>query len=131
MTSIKSFLITCMVLTAIGCVPRSPHVSKQTSRGEALKKITFDLNEIDKDGLIGPADGKHSVAYEFCIPVEALKKMEVLSIDSSVRFFEGSKGRIGCSPGQYLCIGEGGTRDVIIRLASLTYIERIDPFYGE
>jgi hypothetical protein len=100
------------------------------SSGER-KKITFDIDAIDENGLIGPADGKRSVAYEFCIPRDSARQKEVLTIDSSVKFFKGSSGRIGCNSTQYLCIGEGGSRITLLRLAALDYIARIDPFYGE
>jgi hypothetical protein len=32
-------------------------------------KIKFDLNQLDKDGLAGTEDGKHSISYEFCIRI--------------------------------------------------------------
>lgn len=98
---------------------------------QAMNKINFDLNQIDERGLIGPTGGKRSVAYEFCIPRDPARRDEVKAIDPSLQFYDGSRGRIGCTREQYLCIGEGGTREVLLKLASLDYIERIDPFYGE
>lgn len=96
-----------------------------------LNKIELDISQIDENGMIGPEDGKRNVAYEFCIPIDSKKRNEVAFIDSSVHFFKGPKGRIGCGEDQYLCIGDGGTKDVLFRLAQLNYINRILPFYGE
>jgi hypothetical protein len=48
---------------------------------------------------------------------------QILKIDPSVKFFR--KGEM------YQCIGEGATKKVLLQLASLPYIFKIDPFYGE
>jgi hypothetical protein len=98
---------------------------------QARNKISFDLNDIDANGMRGPEDGKVLFAYEFCVPNAADKLAEVKAIDPSLQCPLGSPGRIGCDKDQYLCIGQGGTRATIIQLADLDYIERIDPFYGE
>lgn len=99
----------------------------------ALARITFDLSGIDEDGLYGPPDGKRSRAYEFCIPADSAAADEVRSIDSTVELSR-SPGRIGCGEDQLLAIGntgQPGWMDVLIRLASLPYVSRIEPFYGE
>jgi hypothetical protein len=96
-----------------------------------FKKINFNLNDIDENGMIGPLDGKREMAYEFCIPNNKAKRKQVSSIDKSVQFYIGPSGRIGCEDNQYLCIGSGGKRETILKLASLDYIKKIDPFYGE
>jgi len=46
--------------------------------------------------MIGSDGGKRSFAYEFCILLEKRKRKEVFAIDSSIRFFNGPSGRIGC-----------------------------------
>jgi hypothetical protein len=91
----------------------------------ALQKIKFDIKRIDENGLVGPPDGKVLIAYTFRIPLERSKRKEIGKIDPSIRFFS--------KPGsdQYTCIGEGATQAVLLRLAGLPYIERIDPFYAE
>jgi hypothetical protein len=123
-----ALLMSIMLLAGTGCSSSS---TPSLSRQRALKKISFDISEIDAHGLIGPPDGKRNVAYEFCIPRDQEKRKEVAAIDSTVRFFTGPTGRIGCHPDQYLCIGDGGTQEVLLTLAGLHYITRIDPFYGE
>lgn len=96
-----------------------------------MNKINFDLGQIDENGMTGPADGKVLFAYEFCVPDDAAKLDEVKAIDPSLQCTLGSPGRIGCAKDQYLCIGAGGTRETVLELASLDYVARIDPFYGE
>ena len=75
------------------------------------QKITFDLNSIDEDGLIGPTDGKASVDFEFCIPYKEQYLKEIQSIDSDIKCYYGSRGRIGCGNEEYLCIGNTGDKD--------------------
>jgi hypothetical protein len=117
------FLLFGITLLAGDCSSKS--LSTRTSPEFALKKINFNINDIDEKGLVGPADGKRLVAYKFSIPLKRARQKEVLAIDSSVKFFKSSTAH------QYDCIGEGGTRDVLLKLANLDYIRRIDPFYGE
>lgn len=95
-----------------------------------LAKIKLDLDQIDENGLTGPPDGKRLVAYEFCIPIDKKKRRKVRRIDPSVRFHLGSQGRSGCG-GQYLCIGEGGNKKVLLKLAKLEYVKEINPCYWE
>jgi len=96
--------------------------------------IAFDLDSIDADGLIGPADGKRALDYEFCIPRGEDYVAEVRAIDETARFFERSRGRIGCGPRQVLVIGNTHRPDFAIvlgRLAELPYVERIEQAYFE
>jgi hypothetical protein len=118
-----------MGLTACASMPPAPPTASPEMR--AMNKITFDLNQIDANGMTGPADGKVLFAYEFCVPDDAAKLDEVKAIDSSLQCTLGSPGRIRCARDVYLCIGEGGTRETLLKLAGLDYIARIDPFYGE
>ena len=87
-----------------------------------MSKINIDPSQLDD---------VHGVAYEFCIPQDDAKRAEVRAIDASIQFYRGGRGRIGCTRDQILCIGEKGTRAVLLKLASLDYVARIDPFYGE
>jgi len=96
--------------------------------------IAFDLDSIDADGLIGPADGKRALDYEFCIPRGEDYVVEVRAIDETAQFFERSRGRIGCGPRQVLVIGNTHRPDFAIvlgRLAELPYVERIEQAYFE
>lgn len=92
-------------------------------------KITFDLTKIDDTGLTGPADGQVAISYEFCIPSTQAAQDEVRQIDSTIVFQPGARGRIGCTKDQILCIGntqQPGWRAVLLKLAGLSYIARID-----
>ena len=127
MMRLTHLIILTVLLSACTLPPAPPPASAET---QAMKKINFDLNQIDEHGMIGPADGKTLIAYEFCIPRDEAMKDEVKAIDPSVQFST-SPGRIRCTKEQYLCIGQGATKDTLLELAQLDYIERIDPFYGE
>lgn len=101
---------------------------------EAWKKVELNLSAVDQDGLRGPADGKVSVAYEFCIPDTPAHRATVSAIDPTVQFMPGSRGRIGAGKGHCLCIGSTHQKDykaVLRSLASLPYVERIIECYFE
>ena len=97
-------------------------------------KITFPLEQLNPDGLMGPPDGLHALQYEFCIPGDAVHTAQVQDIDPTIRIFPKSRGRIGCGEGEYLCIGsthQPDFRTVLFRLASLPYVRRIDQAFFE
>ena len=55
-------------------------------------------------------------------------------IDPSVQVYAGSPGRIGCTDDQYLCIGDTHQPDfqeVLLNVAELEYVSRIEPSFGE
>ncbi|MBX2841758.1 MAG: hypothetical protein KTR26_08295 [Flammeovirgaceae bacterium] len=94
-----------------------------------MEKINFDLSQLNEDGLVGSKDGLRALDYEFCIPdIESFEK-EVLSIDPSLKISKGSRGRIGCSQNEFLCIGsthQDGYLKILEKLTTLHYIEKID-----
>lgn len=97
-------------------------------------KIGFDINVLDKDGLMGPADGKVAVSYEFCVPADNHYLNQVRQIDPSLKFHKKSKGRIACSKAEWLCIGsthQEYARDKLQRLAELEFVKRIERTYFE
>jgi hypothetical protein len=97
-------------------------------------KINFDTSAINSEGLQGPPGGQVSVSYEFCIPGTPQAMAEVQTIDPTAQCNVGSRGRIGCTPSQALCIGDTHQADwakVLNDLAALPYIERIDRSYFE
>lgn len=97
-------------------------------------KIKFDLSQFDAAGLRGPPDGKMVVDYEFCIPKKEEFAKEIRTIDPSAKCFSSSKGRIGCTSGEYLCIGnthQRNYRKILLRLARLGYIQRIEETFYE
>ena len=123
----RTFAITGLILTAIAATP-------QTMRADSIRdKITFDLSAISPEGLIGNQQSLRSVGYEFCIPAQPDTRKEVKAIDQTVKFSR-SRGRIGCQNHQYLCIGETHQpewKTVLLKLAELDYVKKIDRFWGE
>ncbi len=97
---------------------------------EVLGKIGFDLDGLDVDGLAGGADGKVSVSYEFRIPDTAENRAAVQAIDPGIGISAGPPGRVNAGPGFALCIGSTHKprhREIILALARLPFVERIQP----
>jgi hypothetical protein len=98
------------------------------------RKIQFDLEQLDEQGLYGPVDGKRSLSYEFCIPQDPAVIEQVMAIDPSLIMYLRSPGRIGCETGEVLAIGDTHQphyREILNSLASLPEIEQIVQFFGE
>lgn len=94
----------------------------------ARRKIAFDLEALDAEGLAGPADGKVAVSYEFRIPDTAAARAAVLAIDPDIEITTGSRGRVDAGPGFALCIGSTHRprhREILLALARLACVERI------
>lgn len=120
------------LLVCAACAASRPTASLPPN--DALTKITFDLTQLDADGLTGPASGKRTLNYEFCVPAGQRYQDEVRAIDPTAEFQPGSRGRIGCGPDQTLVIGSTGQpnwRGVLMRLAAFDYITRIDQAFFE
>jgi hypothetical protein len=103
------------------------HSSVRPSQG-ALHKIEFNINQLDQDGLRGPAEGKVAVSYEFAIPNTEACKNQVKSIDPTIQLAPGSAGRIKATKDECLCIGsthQRNNRQVLQKLAELPYVKRI------
>ena len=96
-------------------------------------KITFDLARLSPDGLVGQAEARRSLSYEFCIPATPQALAAVRAIDPTLQHSR-SPGRIRCTRDQYLVIGEThkpNWRDILTQLTQLPYVQRIDEFVGE
>jgi hypothetical protein len=132
----KRFQLVTLSLASLllfgGCYSKTP---KNTEADQAaLQKITFDLNTLNEDGLYGPPNGLRALDYEFCIPAQPQFAEEVKALDASLKIYPSSSGRIGCSREQYLCIGnthQKNYRTVLLKLASLAYVEKIDQTFWE
>lgn len=97
-------------------------------------KIGFDLSLFDDRGLYGPPEGLRALDYEFCIPATPAAFSDVRSIDPHAAIHPGARGRVGCGSEDALVIGsthQPGFRDVLHKLASLPYVERIVPCFYE
>ena len=123
-------IVVLMLLLVVG----SCHSCPTAAKPDPWSKITFDVARLNDDGLAGPPDGLRALSYEFCIPDRPECRAEVRSIDPTVELMPGSRGRIGCTAGQCLCIGsthQKDFRDVLRRLAVLDYVKRIDECFFE
>ena len=104
------------------------------SQGDPLKKINFDLDQLNDQGLYGPPDGLRALAYEFCIPADPVLTAQVKAIDPTVVVYPGSKGRIRCSREEYLCVGnthQPKFRAVLLKLAGLPFVKQINQCFFE
>jgi hypothetical protein len=93
-----------------------------------MQKVLIDLGKVDALGLVGPPDAQRPLIYEFCVPNELDKRVEVRDLDPTVRFVSGAAGRVGCTETQILAYGStfgGHWRERLQALASLPYVEKI------
>lgn len=94
-------------------------------------KINFDYSAIDDAGL---RNGEVAVDYEFCIPADQSILDQVMKIDQGVRVMKSSKGRIGCTDQQWLCINSTHSpnwKKKLYAIASLNYVEKIEETFYE
>jgi len=124
-----------LLLTAIAAtIALSSSVYAEPFKDDVTRKIRFDLNQLDEFGLYGPDDGKRSLSYEFCVPNSLAAIETVQDIDPTLVIYLHSPGRVGCNAMEVLAIGEThqpNYREVLLSLASLDSIERIERFWGE
>ena len=122
-TSISYLLYLLIGLSAIQC--------QQKMQDLFNAKIQFDIETIDANGL---RNGEVSVDYEFCIPARDEILQQVLKIDPNVRAMKASKGRIGCTDQQWLCINSThgkGWKKKLNAIAALESVERIQETFYE
>jgi hypothetical protein len=116
-------------------LPATASAQEQRDEGVSADRVLgFDPSTLDANGLVGPADGKRALSYEFCIPADPTSAAEVRAIDPSARVYEASPGHIGCSREQVLVIGhthQPGFAAILQRLADLPYVHRIDESHFE
>ena len=135
---VRTVLVCCAIAALAlsglaGCASSGP-ITLLAPPPTVSPKINFDTSAINSEGLQGPPGGQVSVSYEFCIPGTPQAIAEVQSIDPTAQCTKGSRGRIGCTPPQALCIGDTHQEDwakVLNDLAALPYVERIDRSYFE
>lgn len=97
-------------------------------------KIEFDLTRLDADGLYGPADGKRSLSYEFCIPAHVNTARQVMYIDPTAIVYKESPGRLQCGKEQYLVVGDTNQANYLVtlkKLVELSYVTRIQEAFFE
>ena len=127
---IESVSLLQIILLVTFCSTSQTNVSEEST----LKKISFDIGMLNAEGLYGEPDGLVSLDYKFCIPMNDDYKTEVAKLDTTINFHDGTGIKDGCSKNEYLCIGNTHQKDfkkVLIRLASLNYVQRIDQMFWE
>ena len=116
-------LIVILFSSAFQCPKKTDKVNQA--------KIQFDYSAIDDNGL---RNGEVAVDYEFCIPADQKILDHVMKIDQGIRVMKSSKGRIGCTDQQWLCINSthsAGWKKKLFAIASLSYVERIEETFYE
>ena len=102
---------------------------------DPLSKISLDLKQFNDDGYRERPKGEFSSTnYEFCIPGNDETAKEVMAIDPTIGVYKTSKGRSGCTDKEWLCIGstrQANFKNVILKLASLSYIRKISETFWE
>jgi hypothetical protein len=119
-------------LFLIGIVSCTAKKAPETA--EFWHKVKLDFHKLDAEGLSGPANGKVAVNYEFCIPRQEKCWKAVSRIDHTAQLQQDSRGRIGCSPAEWLVIGSTHQKNyqrVIYQLAALDYVHKIQETHWE
>lgn len=123
-----------LLLVVLAAASACSSLTSGVGNPDPWRKITFDVNRLDEDGLIGTEDARRALNYEFCIPAKPENLSEVERIDQTAVCSLHPPGRIGCRTGEYLCIGSSYQRNIkgiLKRLADLPYIKRIDECFFE
>jgi hypothetical protein len=134
----RSILSACLTLSLAfsGCGNGTDGRDGEASTPEdqIVDVVTFDIDRINEEGLVGPPGGLRSVTYEFCVPADSISMAAVRAIDPTLELHPGAPGRIGCTDGQVLCIGhtlQPGWKATLARLAALDFVTRIDESFME
>jgi len=125
----KIILLSAFLIVSLTLNFCSPKINN-----DAREKIKFDFMKLNDDGLIGEGENLQAVDYEFCIPKSDSLKKTVSAIDSTVKFFDQSKGRIICGKDEILCIGstrQTNAKETLIKLSELDFIKKIERTFYE
>ena len=120
------FLLLPLVTICVLCSCRAHRLNDSVS-----SKIRFDIEAIDAQGL---RNGEVSMDYEYCIPADEKALSKVQTIDPNVKLMKSSKGRIGCTKDQWLCISnthDPEWKEKLMAIASLDFVERIEEVVWE
>jgi hypothetical protein len=107
---------------------------QEKAQDDPIKKIKFDLSQLNENGLYGPRDGLRALHYEFCIPANEKLMEAVKTLDPSLEIVLSSSGRVGCSKSEFLCLGnthQENYREILLKLAKLPYVESIEQSFFE
>ena len=117
------FLIPTCILLLISC-----HRKLVTTE---VSKINFDYSNIDARGF---RNGMAPVDYEFCIPAKDADLKIVKQIEPDVKVMKSSRGRVGCTDAQWLCIvntWDDAWKEKLEQIATLSFVKRIEETFYE
>jgi hypothetical protein len=129
-----SVVLGLLVVMVFGFGQIQVHAGKVETQVDPRSKISFNLGQLNDLGLYGPPNGLLALDYEFCIPADPAFEVQVKAIDPTIVIFTGSKGRVGCVPGEKLCIGnthQPEFKTVLFKLAGLPYVKKINQCFYE
>jgi len=133
MTKQNSILNLTLIFLSLLCLSATCNQPKK-SVPQTSPKITFDLDQIDEEGLGKQPGSKVAIDYEYCIPANERSAAIVRKIDPNFKIMNKSRGRIGCSKSQWLCMGNTHQKDwrkVLLKLADMDFVNQIDRAYFE
>ena len=126
------FLLSGLTLALIGCKTKSkPLAQTELKVMGDIEKFDFDINALDKDGLMGPSDGKVSVDYQFCFPKGEEYEKQILAIDPELKISTKSR---ACSGEQNVAFGsthKPGHQEILRSLSELDFVKKISRVWYE
>ena len=116
------YLILLAVLVSCASQNKSSIEAKARLRMNSLDQDTQNninalLEMIEEQERITAPGEKRYIPYEFKIPLDSLKKKEVLRIDPTLSFTARSD--------MYQCIGENATKEKVFQIVALPYTYKI------
>ena len=126
------FSICLLIIFIYAC--KTPSNTTETTVMGNIDKFDFDINALDKDGLMGLATGKVSVDYKFCIPKGEEYIKTVQDIDPDIKIHRSSFGRNKCADTQVTAVGttnQPGHREILLRLSKLDFVEKFNRVWYE
>lgn len=119
----KSWWLPTFILLLLSCHPKL--ITSEVS------KINFDYSNIDDRGF---RNGIAPVDYEFCIPAKDMDLKKVKQIEPDVKVMKSSRGRVGCTDEQWLCIvntWDDAWKKKLEQIATLPFVQRIEETFYE
>lgn len=127
---LKQYSLTETILISLLVCGITMQCTRQLSPA-AANKIAFDFSTLDTNGL---RHGESAIDYEFCIPANENSFADIQKIEPDVRVLKGSRGRVGCTDVQWLCIintHDPAWQKKLYAIANLPYVDRIAEVFYE
>jgi hypothetical protein len=108
--------VTCATSTKSSSEAKARERMKSLDQG-SQENINQLIEMITEQERVTDPGAKHYIPYEFMIPLDSAKRMEVQHIDSSVRFTKRTD--------SYQCIGDHATKEKVYQIVALPYAYKI------